>query len=231
MSRIAITRPAGQDAELAARLQALGHEVVSCPLIEIEPLGDDAIDASAYDWLVVTSRNGAAEVARRLTRPAGRLAAIGPGTAAELQRLGLLVDLTPEEPSQEGLVAALGPEPGRVLVAAAAGARRHLVDAFGADFLPLYRTRELRPAALPEAELVVVASPSAARAFAALGCSIPAVSIGRQTSAAAREAGLELAGEARTSDLDGLIAAIDAAARYGRAVGADATGAEDAGGP
>jgi uroporphyrinogen-III synthase len=226
MSRIAVTRPAGLEEELEARLQALGHEVFSCPLIATEPLGDDPIDASAYDWLVVTSRNGAAEVARRLSRPARRLAAIGPGTAAELERLGLRADLTPAEPSQEALADALGPSPGRVLVAAAAGARRYLVETLGADFVPLYRTHELRPGSFPEVELVVVASPSAARAFAALVRPIPVVSIGPQTSAAALEAGLTLAGEARTSDLDGLVEAIDAAARYGRSVTAEASGPE-----
>ncbi|MDQ3992685.1 MAG: uroporphyrinogen-III synthase, partial [Actinomycetota bacterium] len=68
MVRVVLTRPAGQERELAGRLAQLGHEVVSCPLIRIEPLGDEPIDASRYDWLVVTSRNGAAEVARRLTR-------------------------------------------------------------------------------------------------------------------------------------------------------------------
>ncbi len=231
MSRIVITRPPGLDGELAGRLEALGHEVVACPLIAIEPLGDEEIDASAYDWLVVTSRSGAVEVARRLGRPARRLAAIGPGTAAELERLGLRVDLTPDESSQEGLVAALAPDPGRVLLAAAAGARRHLVDSLGADFIALYRTRELQPSAFPEAELVVVASPSAARAFAALHVPTPVVSIGPQTTTAVREAGLELAGQARTFDLDGLVAAIDSAARYGRAVAADTTGADEVDGP
>ena len=171
------------------------------------------------------------EVARR-PRPAGAaLAAIGPGTAAALARLGLRADLVPEESSQEGLAAALAPDAGRVLLAAAAGARRHLVDVLGADFIALYRTRELRPSAFPEAELVVVASPSAARAFAALHVPAPVVSIGPQTSAAVREAGLELAGQARTFDLDGLVAAIDSAARYGRAVAADTTGADEVDGP
>jgi uroporphyrinogen-III synthase len=66
----------------------------------------------------------------------------------------------------------------------------------------------VQPATPPEGDLVVVASGSAARSFAALGTDIPAVSIGPQTTEAAREAGLEIVAEARTHDLDGLIAAV-----------------------
>ena len=62
------TRQAGG---LADRLTALGHEVVSCPLIDFEPLGDGPIALAGYDWLVITSPNGADEFARR--RPAGSL--------------------------------------------------------------------------------------------------------------------------------------------------------------
>ena len=82
-----------------------------------------------------------------------------------------------------------------------------LVDALDADFLPLYRTRLLTP---PRAErrLVVLASGSAARSFAALGAPLPAVSIGPQTTLAARDAGLEVVAEARTHDLDGLVDAV-----------------------
>ena len=57
--KVAVTRPAGQEQDLVGRLEALGHEVVRCPLIAIEPLGDEPIDVSQYDWVVVTSANGA----------------------------------------------------------------------------------------------------------------------------------------------------------------------------
>jgi uroporphyrinogen-III synthase len=208
-----VTRPAGLDAALVERLRALGHEVVSCPLIAVEALGDDSIDASGYDWLVVTSRNGAAELARRLTGRPGHLAAVGPGTAEVLRAHGLTVDLVPRVASQEGLVDELPRLPGRVLLAAAEGARQLLVDALGADFVALYRTRELRPATFPDVDLVVLASASAARAYAALGRAAPAVSIGPQTTAAARAAGLDVVAEAARSDLDGLVEAVSLEAR------------------
>src|SRR6266576_554753 len=111
--RIVVTRAEDQAGELVARLEALGHDVVRCPLIRIEPLGDEAIDPSPYDWVVVTSPNGAHELARRLAAPPQRLAAIGPATAIALRSHGLRVDLVPELRTQAGLLAALPPE-GRV---------------------------------------------------------------------------------------------------------------------
>ena len=59
-----------------------------------------------------------------------------------------------------------------------------------------------------EGDLAVAASPSAARALAAVNTGVPVVSIGPETSAAAREAGLRVAAEAATPDLDGLVRAV-----------------------
>jgi len=210
--RVVVTRAERQAGALAARVEALGLEVVVCPLVEIVPLGDDPIDPAPYDWVVVTSPNGADELARRLAAPPRRLAAVGPGTAAELRSHGLDPELVPEASTQEGLLAELPRPAGRVLVAAAEGARRLLVDELEADFLALYRTIELRPDEPPEGDLAVVASASAARALAATGAHIPVVAIGPQTAAAAREAGLTVAAEAETHDLDGLVAAVARAA-------------------
>jgi uroporphyrinogen-III synthase len=206
--RVVVTGADRHAASLGDRLTALGHEVVVCPLIEIEPLGGDPIDPAPYDWVVVTSPNGAAELARRLAAPPRRLAAIGPGTAAELRAHGLEPGLVPAVSTQEGLLAELPRPSGRVLVAAAEGARRLIVDELGADFLPLYRTIELRPDEQPEGDVAVLASASAARALAATGARIPVVAIGPQTAAVAREAGLTVLAEAETHDLDGLIAAV-----------------------
>jgi uroporphyrinogen-III synthase len=200
--RIVVTRAEEQADELAARLEALGHEVVRCPLIRIEPLGDEPVDPAPYDWIVVTSRNGANELARRLVSPPQRLAAIGPGTAAALCEHGLRVDLVPAVHTQEGLAAEL--PAGRVLLAAAEGARRDVLEA---DFLPLYRTIELRPPP-PQGDVAILASASAARAFAATGARLPVVAIGPQTAAEAREHGLDVAAVAASHDLDGLVEVI-----------------------
>ena len=194
--RVVVTRD-----DVAGRVRALGHDAVVCELIRVEPLGDDPVDASAYDWLVVTSRNGAHELARRGVT-ANRIAAVGPATADALRGHGLGVDLVAEAHSQEGLRDAL-PE-GRLLLTAAEGARRDVLDA---DFVPLYRTVELRPDA-PEGDVALLMSGSAARALAATGACIPVVAIGPQTAAEARKAGLDVAAVAQNHDLDGLVDAL-----------------------
>jgi uroporphyrinogen III methyltransferase/synthase len=200
--KIVVTRSGEQADELVAGLEALGHDVVRCPLIRIDPLGDEPIDPAPYDWVVVTSPNGARELARRLTAAPRHLAAIGPGTADALRDHGLDVELVPATHTQEGLLAEL--PPGRVLLAAAEGARRLLVDERDADFLPLYRTVELRPPA-PVGDLAVLASASAARALSATGARLPVVAIGPQTAAEAREHGLDVVAVADSYDLEGLL--------------------------
>ena len=102
------------------------------------------------------------------------------------------------------------PQPvGKVLFAAAEGARRLLPEALGADTVALYRTVELRPATWPPSDLVLLASPSAARAYGRLRAGAPAATIGPETTRAAREAGVTVIAEAETSDLDGLVAATE----------------------
>ena len=113
----------------------------------------------------------------------------------------------PVESSQDGLLREFPRPAGRVLFAAAEGARRRPIDELQADFVPLYRTRLLRPAP-PDGDVVVLASGSAARAYAAIGGRAPDVSIGPETTRVARSVGLAVVGEAGTHDLDGLVAAV-----------------------
>jgi uroporphyrinogen III methyltransferase/synthase len=153
--RIVVTRARAQASDLVQRLTALGAEVVSAPVIRIEPLPDltrlrHALAALAtYDWVVFTSSN-AVEVA--CTEPAAfacvRVAAIGPATADALLRRGVAVALVPEPHVAEALVVALagrGVSGERVLVPCAERARPALeagLRAHGAvvDVIPVYRT-------------------------------------------------------------------------------------------
>lgn len=124
--RVMVTRPiiAGGSAAdpLAQRLQLLGAEVIAQPAICIGPPGDwrPVDDALArlqeYDWLVFSSANGVRALMERWRHfhrqdeaPADfpHLAAIGPGTADELTRHGLPVDLMPTEFRAEALADAL----------------------------------------------------------------------------------------------------------------------------
>jgi uroporphyrinogen III methyltransferase/synthase len=228
---VAVTRARAQASELAARLRELGADVVETPAIRIEPraaeIGDD------YELVCLTSPNGAALLFDALART-GRdaralagatVAAIGPGTAAELRRNGIEPDVVPERSVAEALIEALADVPvdgRRVLVARAAEARDVLPDALrerGAevDVVALYDTvaeplsAEQLPA-LERATYVTFTSSSTVRFFLEAGGRVPegarVVSIGPVTSATARERGLEVHVEAERHDIDGLLDAI-----------------------
>jgi uroporphyrinogen-III synthase len=205
--KVVVTRPRAQSGPLVERLEAQGHEVVECPLIEIEPT-TEPVEVEGYDWVIVTSPNGAAELVGRATGPLPQVAAVGPGTAETLRELGVEPAFVPTVSSQDGLLAQFPRPAGRVLFAAAAGSRRGPVEELEADFFPLYTTRLVRPDEPPDGDLVVLASGSAATSFAALGVDIPVVSIGPQTTRAAEAAGLRVVAEAETHDLEGLVAAV-----------------------
>ena len=185
-------------------LRAEGFEPVLCPLLEIEPIDDGPIDLDGYDWVIVTSANGAVELARRRAGKLPRIAAIGEATAEALSDHGLAADFVPSSASQESLVAELPRPVGRALFVGAAGARTLLADELPADFRAAYHTVELTPTP-PAGDLVLLASASAARAWAKLGGGGPAVTIGPQTTAAARAAGLDVVDEAKTQDVSGLV--------------------------
>lgn len=213
--RVVVTRAAEGLDRLASRLRAAGLDVVECPLVRIEPIQLERLRLDGYDWVVLTSARAAELLLGLVDGPLPALAVIGPGTAEALRERGAEPALVAEQSTQEGLVATLRPRLGtgsRVLFAGAEGARDVVARELGADVLPLYRTVEERPDAFPDADLVVLASASAARAFASLGIDSPCVSIGPVTSAAARRSGLHVVGEASTHDLDGLVTAVRRAA-------------------
>jgi uroporphyrinogen-III synthase len=206
--RVVVTRPRDQAGPLVRRLEELGHDVVECPLIEIEPL-PGAVGVESYDWVIVTSPNGARVLVQRASGQLPKVAAVGPGTAETLRELGVEPAFVPRVSSQDGFLAEFPRPVGRVLFAAAKGARRRPIEELGADFVALYTTRLVTPADPPEGDLVVLASGSAARSFGELDVDIPAVTIGPQTSEAARAAGLRVLAEAETHDLDGLVGAVN----------------------
>jgi uroporphyrinogen-III synthase len=137
--RILVTRARHQAGKLAEALEALGAEVLRLPTIEIIPPETYAhLDAAlevirGFDWLIVTSANGAAALAERmrfLGIHAERLqhlqvAAIGPATAVAVGRIGLKVSAMPDEYVAEAVVAMLKEQVvgRRVLLARAAVAR------------------------------------------------------------------------------------------------------------
>jgi uroporphyrinogen III methyltransferase/synthase len=183
---IAVTRARSQASALAARLRALGAEVLETPAIRVVPLDPPAPDLSAYDLVCLTSPNGVRLLFERLASAGrdaralhgARVAAIGPGTARALREHGVLADVVPEQFVAEALVAALADAPvTRALVARARVARDVLPDALRArgaevDVLELYETvaEPLSPellAAAREADYVTFTSSSTVRFFLA----------------------------------------------------------------
>jgi uroporphyrinogen III methyltransferase/synthase len=187
---VAVTRARAQASALAARLAALGAEVLEIPAIRIEPRPvEDALAAAIehiedYALVCLTSANGAgllmdalASSGRDARALAGAtVAVIGPGTAGELEARGIIADVLPERSVAEGLVEALRELPvegRRVLVARAAKARDVLPEALrerGAqvDVVALYDTvaeplDDGRRAALQRATYVTFTSSSTVR--------------------------------------------------------------------
>jgi uroporphyrinogen III methyltransferase/synthase len=197
---------------LADVLRGEGFEVLHEALIRIEPFEGPPIRAADYDWLVLTSRNAVECLFRRLDGALPRVAVIGPGTAQALRAQGVEAALVARRSTQEGLVEEFPRPPGRVLFAGAEGSRDVLVRELGADFLPLYRTVELRPEDFPDVDVVVLASASAARALAALRRDLVCVASGPVTAVEAHRLGLHVVAEADSPDPDGVAQAVKLAA-------------------
>jgi uroporphyrinogen III methyltransferase / synthase len=232
--RVAVTRARAQASGLAARLRALGAEVIETPAIRIVALEGPAPDVERYDLVCLTSRNGVRLLFERLAA-AGRdaralhgatVAAIGPGTARALREQGVIADVVPERFVAEALVEALADAPvRRALVARARVARDVLPDALRArgaevDVVELYETvaeplSEELLAAARAADYVTFTSSSTVRFFLeaaggadGIGPETRLVSIGPVTSDTLREHGLEPHLEARRHDIDGLISTL-----------------------
>ena len=120
---VLVTRPAHQAGNLADHIRRLGGEPVLFPALEIEavPVALDTDRLAHLDYAVFVSPN-AARIAMELIRAAGglpadlRVAAIGPATAAELEKSGLKKDgpraiiTGPEGFDSEALLASMAAE-------------------------------------------------------------------------------------------------------------------------
>ncbi len=228
------TRPEGERDPLVARLRELGYRVHAVPTLALEPLDFSAPDLATFDWVVVTSGMGARVLLERVRPPRGpRWAAVGPRTAAELSRHGVVPLAVPEGRRGVAIAEEIARVQGqlagvRVLLARADAAAPDLPAALrqaGAvvEELAVYHTLEGPPtsrsalrAALadPDLAVVVFASGSAVRGLVRLapGARRPAaVSIGPSTTAVARAEGFTVVAEAPRADVDGLVEAVRAA--------------------
>ncbi|MEO7087080.1 MAG: uroporphyrinogen-III C-methyltransferase [Gemmatimonadaceae bacterium] len=205
------------------------------------PLANALGRLSEFGWVIFTSQNAVrifwdalTAFGRDARALAGlQIAAVGPATAAALLDHGLSVDVSPDRFVAEALLDALRERPdvrgARVLYAAAEGARDTLPEGLAdlgaiVERIHLYRSvpdgdgaAELRALVLADkVDLVTFTSASAVRAFVdAVGADaaarVPCASIGPITSAAAREAGIDVSIEAAESTIPGLVDTIVAA--------------------
>lgn len=155
---ILVTRAGDQAACLQDLLEVRGARVVSAPTIEVVPTDPAPLDEAilridTYDWVILTSVNGAEALFRRL--PAGTrlppICSIGPATSRRIVERGGTVALQPEFFQAEGVLEALaaryptGLKGKRFLLPRARKARETLPDqltAAGAyvDVIAVYET-------------------------------------------------------------------------------------------
>jgi len=240
---VLVTRAREQAEALCRRLEALGARPVLLPLIDVFPPSDlAAVDRALarleeFDWLVFTSANGVRFFRERWKSPSLperlRIAAIGPATAAALEREGLPVHAVPREFRGESLPEALGPLAGkRVLLARADIGREETAAAFAAagaivEDVAFYRVGPATPdpeglAALRAGvDVLTFTSPSTVRSFVSilgeeartLARSSLVACIGPVTAEAAREAGLPVHLQPADYTVDGLLEALAQRAR------------------
>jgi uroporphyrinogen-III synthase len=218
--RVVVTASEGE--RFCDRLERSGAIPIHAPTIAIRSLDGEPFDRAlrrldTYDWVVMTSRNGVASLATRLTAlgltiPAKPVwAAVGPRTGEVLESLGVEVRGMPSEQRAAAIPDAMGDVEGRrVLLVRAKRATQDLPMILcqrGAvvDDVVAYETIEGSEGARPRLEAalaeplqaIVFTSGSTVRGFVrllpdprrALGEAVIAC-IGPVTAAAVREAGL-----------------------------------------
>lgn len=238
--QIVVTRALEQAGPIVDVLSAAGANVISLPLIEIiEPLdGGTARDAAlanigSYEWLVVSSPNGARRAVGALQDAVKNstripyIAVLGNGTREVIEGVaGIKVNVQAEIPSGEGLVHSFpthlnGSQEKSVLLVQGEGADHTIVSGltekgWEVTRVNAYRTAHCVPSSEMRAEVeqgdaVVFASGSAARSWvSALGTEFrgKVVVIGPVTKKVAASLGLEVHAVAEVPTPEGICAAL-----------------------
>lgn len=227
---VVITRSISQNESLRRLLEARGARVIEVPLIAITEPEDEGRERDEvlqnfvdFDWIVVTSPNGADCVAPFIVaaHAAGdakrfpSLAAVGEATA---RSLGVAVTMTSNPARAEVLAEQFPNGTGRVLVVQGNLADDSLSSSLSAKGWTVtqvvaYRTVQLRPTRemmLPAmtADLLLLASGSAATAwFDAFGTTTPpfVVAIGPSTAKVAVALGIDVSAVAPKQTLESMI--------------------------
>ncbi len=231
---VVITRSIAQNESLRRLLEARGAHVVEVPLIAIAEPEDEGRERDEvlhhfhdFDWIVVTSPNGAERVAPFLSaaHAAGdelhlpSIAAVGEATARSLTVTTHLI----ADPARADVLADLFPiGSGRVLVVQGNLADETLADAIATkgwavtrvvayQTVSLRPTDEMREPAL-SADVLLLASGSAATAwFDAFGTATPqcVVAMGPSTAKVADAVGIDVTAIATEQSLESLLQAAE----------------------
>jgi uroporphyrinogen III methyltransferase/synthase len=239
--RVLVTRPEHQALELRGPLEDLGAEVIVQPAIEIgPPLDWSRVDHAIaqldrFNWIVFSSGNGVQYFLNRLlakghdVRRLGqaKLAAVGPGTGAELFRYHLRADVQPDEFRADALAASLKAEAagrrfllirasrGREVLAeelTSAGGEVTQVVAYHSTDAPPPREDVVQMLSSGQIDWITVTSSAIARSLAKMfGQDLrraKLVSISPVTSQTVRELGHAAAAEAAQYTMAGVVEAI-----------------------
>lgn len=241
--RIIVTRAENQASAMVESLESLGADVIEIPVIKFTAPTDyssidDAIeDIARFDWILFTSANGVEWFIKRLMESGkdiramanAKLGAIGPRTAAALEKLKLRADYIPSRYIAESVVEEI-PEDisGKsVLIPRAKEAREELPDGLRAKGADVYianayetventsHTEELRQMLSEEdVDIITFTSASTVQSFLALAGDIKVpeniaiACIGPITAEEARLHGLNPTIIADEYTIDGLLNAI-----------------------
>ncbi len=245
--RVLVTRSRTQASRMCGLLEDAGAEAVELPAIAIAPPEDFApLDRalqrlSSFGWVIFASANAVDAVFERLdaqgrdARAFGSavVGAIGPATAAALQRRGIRPDFTPSRSVSSAALEELAAREWSgvsVLLPAADIGRDELAEGLsrfgaGVERVTAYRTitppgaaRQAQDALASGIDIVTFTSSSTVRNLLALleqdGCGREALSnclvacIGPVTAGTARDMGLRVDIEAGEHTVDGLAAAL-----------------------
>ena len=179
--KIWITRAQpGADAT-AERVRGLGHDALVAPLLAVHDLEDVEIDLTGVAALAFTSSNGVRAFAARSGDRGRKVFAVGGATAQAARQAGFMSVLSTDgdvDALAQGIAARRSELKGAVLHAGAAELAGDLVGALErlaieARRLTLYETRPIRILeaelkSLLRADAVLLHSPRAARALAAI---------------------------------------------------------------
>lgn len=227
--RVIVTRAAERAAGLSALLRESGFEVVEVPVTATRDASDGGVAfvsamrrLSEYDWLVVTSPEGAQRVVDTaeslgLDARSVKRAAVGTSTAATLGG----ADLVPDVQTGSSLGAVFPDGRGRVLLAVAESAGHAFEESarakgWSVDRVHSYRTVAVVPEGVDtrlvgECDAITFTAASSVEAWVAVfGSVVPplVVAMGSQTADALRRVGIDSFVVAAEQTLAGIVRAL-----------------------